>query len=186
MRAHTLTCLSALWFSTIQGCTEDTNVADAGKDSVPRDAARDAQSDAAAPDAGPVNCDTRGTWRVTLFASSVRCGPRTDVVLTITVDDDSDAGLDAFAPTNQPSGPFCTPDARVDREVDVAAEGCTVTASSLTAWCANGEPQCSEYKLTLHVRGDSADVEGSYRHCWCGTAGPTGTTVQLTGKAIRQ
>jgi hypothetical protein len=91
--------------------------------------------------------------------------------LTINVDPDSDAGADDVLTSTEPVGPFCTPAGRVTHEVGVAASGCSVTASSLTRWCANGEPQCTDYQLTLHVRGERAQVEGSFRRCWCGTSG---------------
>ena len=102
------------------------------------------------------------------------------------IDSDADAGADDFVTPTKPAGPFCTPEARVIKEVGIAANGCSVTASAVTRWCANGEPQCTDYQLTLHVHGQNADVEGSFRRCWCGTSGPDGTTVHVTGSAVRE
>jgi hypothetical protein len=182
MRAYTPTYLGIFWLCglalLLAACSDETGVADAGGTS---------QRDAGRADSGPMDCSTQGTWRVTLAMSSERCSPSLQAsTLTITVDPDADAGADAFVTSTQPAGPFCTRDGRVTHEVGVAASGCIVTASSLTSWCAHSEPQCADYQLMLHVRGERAEVKGSYRSCWCGTAGPEGTTVQVSGSAVRE
>jgi hypothetical protein len=195
MRAYMLTCLSALCLCTMNGCSEDDSAADAGGGKTRPDAGKPgAGGDAGPRDAGPQSCNTQGTWRVTLDLSDERCGPHVDqLMLGVNVEDGADAGADAFMHPFSAGGISCgNALADIDagrceprRTVSIAADRCTVTASSLARWGAGGEPQCDEFKLTLHVHGDSADVEGSYRKCWCGTGGPQGTTVQMSGTAVR-
>ncbi|HET8935786.1 MAG TPA: hypothetical protein VFN67_20200 [Polyangiales bacterium] len=130
------------------------------------------------PDAGPTNCSLDGTWHVTLGISDV-CAPELPAAtITLTVDG-ADSG-DFTTAEPQPTS-SCGEYSHV---VKVAADSCTIDVSSLATWCSAGRSQCSDYQLTLHAHHDgTANVEGTYRRCWCGSPGAFGKKVEVAGSA---
>jgi hypothetical protein len=127
------------------------------------------------PDAGPTNCALEGTWNVTLSQRD-RCSPQPSAAeITLTV------GADAFVTAEPVPTSDCGEYAQT---VEIDADSCTITASSLATWCVADRPQCSEYQLTLHAHHDgTASVEGTYRRCWCGSPGAYGKKVEVAGSA---
>ena len=133
------------------------------------------------PDAGPTNCALEGTWHVTLSQRD-QCSPQPSAAeITLTVG--ADAGSGDFATAEpMPSSPC----GEYSHKVEIDADSCTITASSLATWCAADRPQCSEYKLTLHAHHDgTANVEGTYRRCWCGSPSAYGKKVDIAGSGTR-
>jgi hypothetical protein len=133
------------------------------------------------PDAGPMHCDLHGTWDIKLSESDL-CAPKESAAyVAVTVGEDA-GGSDVTSAAPVPLSPC----GAYKQQAEVAADGCTVTLSSLATWCLGDRPQCADYQLTLHVQDDAAEVEGTYRSCWCGSPGAFGTKVDVVGHAIRR
>ena len=175
MRAYTKTCLVAGWLVCVFDCGLDTEAAPYS--------GPPALNDEKQPDAGPTNCDLQGTWDVTLSTED-QCSPTEEgAAVSVRVDDigtDSDDFDSAELPATSTCGEYT-------HQVEVTADGCTITSKSLANWCASGRPQCNDYELTLQVREDGkADVKGDYRRCWCGSPSSFGTKVKVAGTAARR
>lgn len=177
MRAYTSTYLAACWLLSAASC---------GSDPEPEPYYTPTSNEERQPDAGPTNCDLRGTWEITLGTED-ECSPdEAGAAITLTVDESGTDDDDFQVAELPPSSPH----EQFEHEVQVTAEGCTIRASSSATWSVAMRPQCSEYELTVHVRGNEADaeadVEGEYRRCWCGSPSAYGTKVRVAGSAHRR
>jgi hypothetical protein len=133
-------------------------------------------------------CDASGTWRID-YPTYDACGP-SDETITLSVDEDGGAAEVTFESRGL-RGWQCgsaNDDLSMYEATAVAsANGCVVTLSSHSKWCTSGEAQCEnlDVKLYLQAFKAGAEVEGTFRKCWCQTSGPEGKTVQVNGVATR-
>jgi hypothetical protein len=177
MRMQMTTCFAVLTVAGVWGCTKpSTPAADSGAKRMP-----DSGADAGHLDAGRAGCKPYGIWLLDL-GEPVTCGPETN---TIHVSPAEDTGNDEIVfRAGGPEAGNCGA-APYQPTVAISSDGCTVTAESHASWCNFSEQQCKVFQLVLHVHGDEADVDGTFRRCWCGTPGFEGMTIALAGTASR-
>ena len=189
---HRGSLLCALVLVACGGSTETRDApssdASSGQDSDANPSEAGAGDAAVQPDSPigdePGPCEPYGTWRIDYDATDM-CGPTLSETITVSFDSDAAADQVVFEDRGlEPSSCGPTSESKYESSGATSNDGCTVTATSYGSWCTSGEGQCEDLEIVLQIQGSTAQVTGTFRRCWCG-AGPSGTTVNLSGTATR-